>query len=374
MAETQDQVYIILYLHLFASFHLFAHSGIGNSDDELLASSWVEKRTERNAAFRPCVTTLVFVLQEQLTKRVKHNLENWRELVLPLHDVLLWKNIPLHPGIIFGACTFIFMWGMKFEILTSANQLLPCRSCSEFHYSLILLIDPTLLSFVSTVSLIAVIADYVVPLGMSKFCNPDSWTGAKEKKLEEISTYLATTYLATKKEVSHFFSLKESRPKVVRTQWRVRRLVHISHLTITVRSASLLQTSGFSFQGSLTKNIFWFVCPVPHTVLFVPNRMNTVPFWREPQNWFLCAEVPSIGNRLIICWLIINYVFFFRFHIFALRKVIQFAITRAASWNSTKSCVCVAKDRRERERRWEEKKRREKWNYCGKFISQHRHE
>lgn len=125
--------------------------------------------------------------QEVLSKKIKHSLENWREVILPLYEVLVWKKIPVHPGIIFGVSTTVFIF--------------------------ILLLDPTLLSFISSVCLIAVLLDYFVPIAMSRFFNPDSWTGPKEKKLEEICSLIGSAYLSARSDIFYFYSLKDSRPK-----------------------------------------------------------------------------------------------------------------------------------------------------------------
>lgn len=50
---------------------------------------------------------------------------------------------------------------------------------------------------------------------MSKIFNPDSWNGPKEKKFEEISSKIATAICLIKSDLSYFFQLKESRPKMV---------------------------------------------------------------------------------------------------------------------------------------------------------------
>lgn len=126
--------------------------------------------------------------QELLSKRIKHNVENWREIILPVYDVLVWKKIPLYPGIVFGITTTVFIF--------------------------ILLLDPTVLSFISSVCLLLVILDYITPIIITKLYNPDSWNGPKERKLEEICSRIANAYISMRLEISYFCSWKDSNPKM----------------------------------------------------------------------------------------------------------------------------------------------------------------
>lgn len=82
-------------------------------------------------------------------------------------------------------------------------------------YRFLVLLDPTLLSFVSSVCLLIVLLDYLAPIVMSKIFNPDSWTGQKEKKFEEISSKIASAYCSIKSDICYFYHMKESRPKMV---------------------------------------------------------------------------------------------------------------------------------------------------------------
>ncbi|XKL60799.1 hypothetical protein PGB90_007856 [Kerria lacca] len=126
--------------------------------------------------------------QDILSKKVKHSLENWREIILFTYDFLIWKSIPVYPGAILGLSTFIFI-------------------C-------IVLLDPTLLSFISSICLIIVILDYVVPILMTRLFHPDSWTGQKEKKFEEICLQIANSSVSIKNDIYYFYSLKDTRPKI----------------------------------------------------------------------------------------------------------------------------------------------------------------
>lgn len=97
----------------------------------------------------------------------------------------------------------------KFFLVKHYNSLV------FFISSLILLLDPTLLSFLSSSCLCLVILDYAAPIVISKAFNPDSWTGPKEKKLDEICSSLAKAYVSVRSDIGFFLGLKETRPKLV---------------------------------------------------------------------------------------------------------------------------------------------------------------
>lgn len=83
------------------------------------------------------------------------------------------------------------------------------------NYRFIVFWDPTLLSFFSNIFLVAIIVDYLAPIVMSKIFSVDAWTGAKEKKLDDICTQIASKYISIKADVCNFYSMKDNRPKMV---------------------------------------------------------------------------------------------------------------------------------------------------------------
>ncbi|KAF4524560.1 hypothetical protein B566_EDAN002835 [Ephemera danica] len=103
--------------------------------------------------------------QEKRVKQLKRSLEGWREVVLPLHSLLTWKE-KWYPGVIFGFITmiFLFVWWL----------------------------DPAVLTLVSVLAILTVLVDYLVPTLASSFCRADSWTGTKEKRLEEVCRSLVS--------------------------------------------------------------------------------------------------------------------------------------------------------------------------------------
>jgi len=55
---------------------------------------------------------------------IKHELEGWREVLLPLNKLLNWEK-PVYPAIIAGSTTFVFMWvaGVSWRLASQVTRL-----------------------------------------------------------------------------------------------------------------------------------------------------------------------------------------------------------------------------------------------------------
>ncbi|KAG7206539.1 hypothetical protein KM043_003882 [Ampulex compressa] len=106
--------------------------------------------------------------KEKHMKRLKRKMECWREVILPLNSILLWDKT-WYPGLILGLTTTIFL--------------------------AIWILEPALLTSISICLLVLALVDYLVPTLAGKFCSADSWTGQKEKKLNEICQNLSVSIL-----------------------------------------------------------------------------------------------------------------------------------------------------------------------------------
>jgi len=123
--------------------------------------------------------------QEAQIVGLKHSLESWREIILPVHSVLMWdKN--WHPGAIVGGTTFLFLslW----------------------------LLDPSVLTTVSILGLTVTISDYVVPLVAAALFRPDSWT--KEKEFYDFCRAIVVYRAKVSVSVSTFYMMRTSRPRM----------------------------------------------------------------------------------------------------------------------------------------------------------------
>lgn len=77
------------------------------------------------------------------------------------------------------------------------------------------LLDPSLLTAVSSVGLIVTLLDYLVPTVSASLYSPAHWTGAMEKQYEDICKALVHSYNVTTQQVFAFLDLKVSSPKLV---------------------------------------------------------------------------------------------------------------------------------------------------------------
>jgi len=91
--------------------------------------------------------------------KVKSGLESWREVVIRADSVLGWE-CDWYPAVTGGLLTavFLFVWYW----------------------------DPTLLTFVAFLGLMATLADYIGPKVINQVFGSDSWNGAKDKKYDDV--------------------------------------------------------------------------------------------------------------------------------------------------------------------------------------------
>lgn len=76
-------------------------------------------------------------------------------------------------------------------------------------------LDPSLLSALSCVALLATLLDYLVPTVSTTVYSSSNWTGAKEKEFEDICVIIATGYIKATHQIMAFKNLKEASPKLV---------------------------------------------------------------------------------------------------------------------------------------------------------------
>jgi hypothetical protein len=76
-------------------------------------------------------------------------------------------------------------------------------------------LDPSVLTTVSVIGLIATLVDYLVPTLTASICHPENWTGSKERKFEEICRELVNSEAEGAVKWAMFYNMRHSRPKVV---------------------------------------------------------------------------------------------------------------------------------------------------------------
>jgi hypothetical protein len=125
--------------------------------------------------------------EQELVKLFKRRLENWREVLTHLNALITWEK-PYYPGIITGIVTLIFI--------------------------LLWYFDPSVLTTLSIFGIIACVLDYVVPILSASFFDSSKWTGARERKYEEICYELVTLYIHMKAVWESTRQIKETKPYV----------------------------------------------------------------------------------------------------------------------------------------------------------------
>lgn len=99
---------------------------------------------------------------------MKHDLEEFRELILIFSSVLKWEK-KFYPGVIFGAITllFIVLWWLSLSLLT----------------------------LVGVIGLLAILVDYGYPIVSKIVFKPENWSGAQEKAYEAVVTEILAVKL-----------------------------------------------------------------------------------------------------------------------------------------------------------------------------------
>uniref|UniRef100_A0A131YCB0 Adp ribosylation factor like 6 n=1 Tax=Rhipicephalus appendiculatus TaxID=34631 RepID=A0A131YCB0_RHIAP len=128
-----------------------------------------------------------YTSQEQdQAKKLRLKLEGWREVVLPLHSVLLWSQ-PYYPGCIFGAITTVFV--------------------------LLWYLEPSLLTTFSLIGMLACLLDYLVPLLLAQLCSPDKWTSQHERQLHDICLEAVHSWQSVVNACASLKKAKQDKPK-----------------------------------------------------------------------------------------------------------------------------------------------------------------
>lgn len=121
-------------------------------------------------------------------KQLKRRLEGWREMVILINSILIWKK-KWYPGLIVGITSTLFI------ILYTAN--------------------PSVLTTVAICGLALTLFDYFVPLISSTMCPSDSWTTNKEKQLDLICQEIVTVYNKTIRTIVALNKMRNAKPIAV---------------------------------------------------------------------------------------------------------------------------------------------------------------
>ncbi|XP_070495507.1 ADP-ribosylation factor-like protein 6-interacting protein 1 isoform X1 [Chironomus tepperi] len=122
--------------------------------------------------------------KKKIFNKVKHDLEQWREVLCIMNGVLKWEQ-SFFPGIIFGVLTFLFiiLWWLDLSSLT----------------------------LIAFITMLITILDYGYPL-VSKFIfKPENWSGTQEKLYENIIQEIVDVKLCIEGSISSFFNSRAER-------------------------------------------------------------------------------------------------------------------------------------------------------------------
>jgi len=122
--------------------------------------------------------------KKKIFNKVKHDLEQWREVLLILNGILKWDQ-SFFPGVIFGVITFLFiiLWWLDLSTLT----------------------------LIAFITMLITVLDYGYPL-VSKFIfKPENWSGTQEKLYENVVQEIVDVKLCIEGSISSFFNSRSER-------------------------------------------------------------------------------------------------------------------------------------------------------------------
>ncbi|CAG9802864.1 unnamed protein product [Chironomus riparius] len=122
--------------------------------------------------------------KKKIFNKVKHDLEQWREVLLILNGILKWDQ-SFFPGVIFGVITFLFiiLWWLDLSTLT----------------------------LIAFITMLITVLDYGYPL-VSKFIfKPENWSGTQEKLYENVIQEIVDVKLCIEGSISSFFNSRSER-------------------------------------------------------------------------------------------------------------------------------------------------------------------
>ncbi|KAK2180510.1 hypothetical protein NP493_440g04038 [Ridgeia piscesae] len=120
-------------------------------------------------------------------RAVKRDLEQYREILLPLNKVLEWEK-PQYPAILIGIITFVF--------------------------AIIWYLEPSVLTTFSLIGIVVSMVDFVVPLVSSYILGSKEWTVVEERQFENICNRLLNAYNHILNLRVTLTNMKKEKPKV----------------------------------------------------------------------------------------------------------------------------------------------------------------
>ncbi|XP_042228571.1 ADP-ribosylation factor-like protein 6-interacting protein 1 [Homarus americanus] len=124
--------------------------------------------------------------QDRRVKTLRRELEGWREVLCAVHSVLVWEK-HFYPFISISAVTTLFLT--------------------------IWYIEPSMLTLLSVLGITVTLCDYLVPQIVPWIVGAHYWTGAHERRYEQIITSVACLCGSASYISNTLTSMKESKPR-----------------------------------------------------------------------------------------------------------------------------------------------------------------
>lgn len=130
-----------------------------------------------------------FFRQNQDVLKIRHDLEDYRELILPLSRILEWEK-SYHPVSLVSSITFVF--------------------------ALIWYAQPSFLTTIGIIGIVLTCIDFLGPVALSFFFKNEKWSPEKEASYEQICLRIANAKGHVRKFFTFIQAMKGKNPKVVR--------------------------------------------------------------------------------------------------------------------------------------------------------------
>ncbi|XP_018561938.1 ADP-ribosylation factor-like protein 6-interacting protein 1 isoform X2 [Anoplophora glabripennis] len=160
---------------------------------------------------------------ESQIRKLRLSLETWREVILRINEIMLWKK-QWYSTAIMGGCTVMFM--------------------------LIWLFEPNLLTIISLLGLVITVGDYVLPALIATLFKAEMWTSEKQTQYEEICTNIVLYKTKFELLLSSYYRMKVTNSKL--------------YFTITIFGLAFLAWIGGTISNLfLTYVLFLFILLLP---------------------------------------------------------------------------------------------------------------
>lgn len=119
--------------------------------------------------------------------QLKYQLEGWREVLVPVHSVLTWQR-PYYPLVVWAFVSLVF--------------------------GIFYLLNPSVLTSFALIGIVIMLADYLMPHVQAKLYDPNKWTGAKERKFEDVCYGIACAEESVNSFVASMKEMKRTKPSM----------------------------------------------------------------------------------------------------------------------------------------------------------------